>query len=105
MSFRKLTALGTTANTDRNVSVRQRWAMTYLEQWAAGLTFINIDESWLSTTDFRRMAWGSAQQRPRLPIKNVWPRITVLAAESSRGDVYYALSQEHTNSETFCLFI
>ena len=37
------------------------------------------------------------------PIIN--PRISIIAAISNEGDLYYAISQSNTNTETFKIFI
>ena len=63
-----------------------------LELIDQGKILINIDESWLNETDFRRMKWreyGSSNTVPGWPLA---PRITVIAALDSLGNVYLTLT-------------
>jgi hypothetical protein len=69
------------------------------------LVIINIDETWLSRTDFRRRKWklpGSTNSVEN-PIVN--PRISMIVALSNMGDLYLSISQGNTNAETFKIFI
>ena len=105
MRFKKLTQLTLSTNNVLNIALRQRWAIHYLRLLKADKTIWNVDESWLTQSDFTRFGWGEAGQRLRAPIKRHFLRVSILLATSNRGDVYYALSSSNTNSSTFGLFM
>jgi len=78
--------------------------MRFLENDIQGKTVINLDESWLGTTDFRRMNWAYKGQNNNLAVKNLSPRISMIVALDTRGEVFLSLSQSNTNSMTMGLF-
>lgn len=53
MKFRKVQKVPLHLNSDRNIILRQQWAIKYLEL-VNNYTFLNIDESWLSESNFLR---------------------------------------------------
>ena len=57
MSYRKIIKGAVHLNSTCNLIMRQEWAKRFIKLWEAGKTFLNIDESWLSMSDFRRMKW------------------------------------------------
>jgi len=92
MRFRKAVRGPVHLNSTRNLILRQQGAIRMLELIDQGKILINIDESWLNETDFRRMKWreyGSSNTVPGWPLA---PRITVIAALDSLGNVYLTLT-------------
>jgi len=61
-------------------------------------TIINIDETWLGMTDFRRMSWALPGRSNSIAKKNVVPRISMVAALDSKGGVKITLLQANSNS-------
>ena len=45
-------------NSLKNIHLRQLWALRFLETDIQSKIVINIDESWIGVTDFRRMNWA-----------------------------------------------
>ena len=68
------------------------WAIEYLRQLKAGRTIINVDETWLNQTDFRRHAWGKRGQRLAVLAKKTSIRISMILAFDSQGAVYFSVS-------------
>jgi hypothetical protein len=66
---------------------------------------INIDETWISQTDFRRRKWKISGTTNSLPNPLVNPRISLIVALSNRGDIYFTISQGNTNLESFKIFM
>ncbi len=61
MSFKKVVPIAWRANSDRNLILRQQFALSFLAAFRGKYTtIINVDETWLGMSDFRRMKW-----RPR----------------------------------------
>ena len=71
--------------------------MKLLELLEDGKRILNIDETWLSGTNFKRAKWREHGQTNSDPIKIVNPRISVIAAVDTEGDVYMSLTQVNTD--------
>jgi len=57
MSYKKIKSVALHANSDKNRILRQRFAIELVNLLNAGKRIINVDESWLGMTDFRRQKW------------------------------------------------
>ena len=57
-----------------------------------GKIIINIDETWLNESNFRRMMWRPQGQTMSQEEKPVRPRISIIAAVSTEGDVYLSIT-------------
>ena len=57
MRFRKIKTVSLHSNSEKNLVLRQRWALEFLTQARKKRVFLNIDETWLGMSDFRRMKW------------------------------------------------
>ena len=76
-----------------------------LELLEQGFTIINIDESWSNELDFARRKWHDRNESNSLPRKYVSPRLSLLAAIDTEGQVFMALTTSNTTSEVVCLFV
>jgi hypothetical protein len=65
---------------------------------------VNIDESWLDRMDYRRMSWSAVGKKNSSSIKALTPRISLMVALDTAGNVYYSLSQSNNNSQTMSVF-
>ena len=54
MRFRRICDQSIHANSPKNIILRQQFAMEFLKQWQKDKIIINVDETWLGMTDFRR---------------------------------------------------
>ena len=68
MSYRKIKPISVNENKDRNIILRQQWALRFLQQKKAVKYFLNIDETWLGMQDFRRMKWRVKGSTNSVPI-------------------------------------
>ena len=57
MRYKKIKTVSLHSNSEKNLVLRQRWAIEFLAQARKKKVFINIDETWLGMSDFRRMKW------------------------------------------------
>lgn len=57
MKFKKLVHITMNTNSDRNLVLRQQFALKYIELLISGRTILNIDETWCGMSDMRRMKW------------------------------------------------
>ena len=67
--------------------------------------FLAIDESWLDASDYRRRCWNYKNAANSLPDPLVRPRISLMAAIDTDGEVYMSVSQSNTDIETMGLFL
>ena len=92
-------------NSGRCLLLRQHYAKFMLAQLASGVRCINLDQTWLNTSNFTRCKWRLRGQTGSLPTNSVAPRISVQMAVCTEGRLYASLSQANTDAKTFCLFI
>ena len=76
-----------------------------LEKMNDSPRIINIDETWLNQTDFRRMKWRQRNSTNSIPLRGIAPRISMIAAIDTGGRVYFALTQVNTDANVFALFL
>ena len=57
MRYRKIKTVSLHSNSVNNLVLRQRWSLEFLAQARKKKVFINVDETWLGMSDFRRMKW------------------------------------------------
>ena len=57
MSFKKINPLALTANSHRNLILRQQFALAYLDIDFDKKVLLSVDESWLAMADFRHRKW------------------------------------------------
>ena len=75
-----------------------------LEALASGKKVINVDESWINTTAFKRHTWTKAGKGNARPTKELSTRVAILAAIDNRGKAYLALSTADTDSSVMLAF-
>ena len=69
MRYRKIKRCSIHVNSIKNLVLRQQYAIQFLELVQQKKNFINIDETWLGMSDFRRQKWrvhGSTNSVPQL---------------------------------------
>ena len=57
MRYRKVLPVSIHGNSEKNLILRQQFARNMINLLKAGKTLLNVDETWLGMTDFRRMKW------------------------------------------------
>jgi hypothetical protein len=69
MRFRKIKEVAFLGNNERNLALRCLYAQKFFAVLQSGQTIINIDQSWLNKTEFRRYKWGAMGESNSLPVK------------------------------------
>jgi hypothetical protein len=92
MRYRKIKQVSLHSNSEKNLVLRQRWALEFLAQARKKKIFLNIDETWLGMSDFRRMKWQVPGTTNSVAKLEVAPRITVILGLDSLGNVYLSLA-------------
>ena len=92
MKYRKVNHIAMSANSQRSLVLRQQWAVTLLRQNPINKVLLNLDESWLGMSDFRRRKWQSPASKNSVAAFQMTPRVTMLTAVDTTGNVYLALA-------------
>ena len=104
MRFRKIVPVSIHGNSEKNLVLRQQFARVLIDLLMQGKTILNVDETWLGMTDFRRRKWrapGSTNSVAKLEMR---PRITMIMGIDSNGSVYLSLLQSNSNSQVMDIF-
>ena len=104
MRYHKLNRIPLNGNKPRALVLRMLWAKALL-QLPKETTYIVVDESWLNSLDHRRASWHMKDQTNSVPVFQMAPRISMMAACSSKGDVWISLLQSNSNRQTFGMFL
>jgi hypothetical protein len=105
LKFKRVKKIAYQGNSERNLVLRQRFGMKFIELFESGKRIINIDETWLNDTQFIRSKWQLRGSSFSQTAKKVRPRISAIMAFDSHGDVYFALTQVNTNTSVMKVFI
>ena len=70
-----------------------------------GKRLINVDESWINETNFTRKMWVPSNSTASMTSQIVAPRLALIAALDTEGQVYFALTQSTTDSDVLMLFL
>ena len=85
MRYRKVNPLTINTNSERNLILRQQFALAFLKLDLSKKTIINIDETWLGMSDFRRRKWALPKSTDSVERALIQPRISMIAALHSDG--------------------
>ena len=105
LRYKKIVKLPVHGNSERCLVQRQQCALVFLQFRQAGKRFINIDESWVGSGDYRRRSWQRKGVSNSLPAKKVSPRITLILALDSEAKIYCSLLQANSDEDTMKLFL
>ena len=105
MRYRMAKKIPKQANSTRCLVLRQQYAMEMLPLLRNGTRIINIDESWLSETNFTRMMWSRANKPATVPTSPITHRLALIVALDTNGRVYYSLTQANTDQNVMLAFL
>lgn len=105
MSYKKAKKAVPQANSERCRVLRQQYALTSVEQLENNKRIINVDETWINETNFVRKIWSKKQGNTTLNASTISPRISMIAALDSDGQVWFSLTQTTTDSDVFMMFL
>ena len=105
MRYRRVKATPWHGNSQKSLCLRQLYARTLIDRMAAGDVICNVDQTWLPVLDFRRMRWRERGATNSLALRLTRPRVSVIAAIFSTGEVYYCVSLSNTNADTLLLWL
>ena len=91
MRYKRVHGVSWQSNSDKNLILRQQFAQTFLKIDLAKKTIINVDETWLGMTDFRRRKWTFLNRPDSVRKKMVQPRISMIVGLDTKGSLYISL--------------
>ena len=104
MSYTKIKNISLRGNSTNNLIMRQRFAIKMLALTQKKTVFLNIDETWLDTSDYRRMKWRPKYSTNSIPIVQLNPRISMIVAMDTLGSVYLSLTQANTTTQVIEIY-
>ena len=66
---------------------------------------INIDESWISETNYSHSMWCPTNAPCTITDRMMNPRLALITALDTDGNVYFSLTHSNTDSNVILLFI
>lgn len=91
LSFKNLSPVDIHTNSNKNLILRQRFAMELVDLLNKGKTILNVDESWLGVCDYRRRIWSLKGEPSSVIQHQVVPRISMIVGLDTTGAVYLSL--------------
>ena len=104
MSYKKIKPISKHANSEQNLVLWQQFALKLIELLSEGKTILNIDETWVGMSDFRRMKWQQAGSTNSVAKLQIQPRISMIVGIDSKGKAYLSLIQSNSNSKIMEIF-
>ena len=105
LAYRMTKKIPVQANQLRCLVLRQQYAMAMLPLLQNGTTILNIDESWIQSTNFIRSTWSVKGTLSTMPEKPISYRIALIAALDTEGRIYYSLTQANTDQNVMMVYL
>lgn len=105
MSYKKIKRINIRHNLKVSKLQRQYAAGQFIINLDAGKTIINIDESIIDQTDFRRKGWAAIGKDVYTANSQRLEKVSIIGGASSKGDFYYTINVGMNNSERFWYFL
>ena len=91
MRYRKVIPISIHGNSEKNLVLRQQFAQKFIHHLLDGKILLNVDESWLGMTDFRRRKWRTPKSTNSVKRLELTPRISMILGLDTTGRVYLSL--------------
>ena len=85
LRYKRIEPISWQGNSPKNLILRQHFAIGFLKHDITKKLIINIDETWLAMSDFKRMRWAPIGECNSEPKKNLQPRISMIVGLDSEG--------------------
>jgi hypothetical protein len=105
LKYKLCTKLTYKGNSERNLVLRQQFALEMVKLIQQGKRIINVDETWIAGLTFIYRKWRAPGTTNAVPVKQVRPRISLIAACDSEGDFYLSFTQVNTDANVMLLYL
>ena len=76
-----------------------------LQIYSQGKHIVNIDETWIPESDFRRRRWVKRNGNNSMKEGIMSQRVNIIVAVSSQGHVWLSLTQCNTDENIMMMFL
>ena len=105
LTYRRARPIAVQCNSERCLVLRSQYAQAMIDLLEKDFVIINVDESAFSETNYTRYMWCKPRDSGTFTAKSITPRLSLIAALDTLGNVYYSLSQVNTDSDAMMLFM
>ena len=92
LGYRLVRKVPVQSNSERCLVVRQQYALAMLRLLMLGKRILNVDESWLNSSNFVRQAWMPSDTPGTVTDKAIGHRLSLIAALDTDGRVFFSLT-------------
>ena len=85
MRYKVVKPLSWMTNSQKNLILRQKFALAFLDIDLSKKVVLNIDETWLGMSDFRRRKWRPHRHTNSVAQLAISPRISMVAGLGYQG--------------------
>ena len=105
LGYRKIKRVSLVGNSEKNRVLRCLYAQKMLQIYSQNNLIVNIDETWVPSTDYRRARWNKRGENNSMPDRVMGHRVNMITAISSQGDVWMSLTQCNTDENVMQMFL
>ena len=105
LSWKKIKRVASPGNSERNLVLRHLFARKLIPLYAQNQHIVNIDESWVSVSDFGRQSWNRKGFDNNHHDNVLGNKVNLIVAVSSEGFVWLSLTQCNTDDEMMSCFL
>ena len=105
LSYRRVKRVPFSGNSESNKVLRSLYAQKMLQIYSQGKHVVNIDETWIPETDFRKRRWTAKGAENSMVEGVMRHRVNMIAAVSSKGHVWLSLTQCNTDENVMMMFL
>ena len=105
LSWKKIKRVSSPGNSERCKVLRHLYAREMLAIYDSNKHVVNIDESWMSVSDFRASSWNYTGSDNNYSDRVLGCKVNMIAAVSSKGYVWLSLTQCNTDDEVISCFL
>ena len=105
LGYRKVKRVSLVGNSERNRVLRCLYAQKMFTIYSQGGLVVNVDETWVPATDYRRARWNKRGQNNSMPDRPMGHRVNMITAISSEGHVWLSLTQCNTDENVMQMFL
>ena len=104
MSYRLVKPISWFENSVKSKILRQQFALAFLEIDLGKKVILNIDETALGQSDFRRCKWRPHRHSNSVAQLAVAPRVSMIVGLDTLGEIYASVLQANTSGDIMILF-
>ena len=105
LSYKMASPMQTNLNSLRSKVYRQQYACQLVKVLQEGHRVMNIDESWLSQTDFCWKSWSLRGKQGGVVRRMLPKRVALITAIDTLGHTYLAISTSNTDTNVIAVFL